>query len=348
MRVIEELIKHFWERGSISRDEAAYLLQHGFVREQDLKGWTRNEPADQSDPGEFQGLTDRAEQKKALEAEALEDELAGRRLGKKRSGKTKVKPTGHDLAPLTAALRDYYFAPRPQYPALLQWGQRLGPCEAWVDAAGTIADASEEDLEAALTAQLHSRPRSLGELWYWFNIDFPFYWAKHASGGGPVAEGLLKILRAATLHEVGRAAQLMKAGEVRDLTVLLSARRRFLGLLPRLYDGHFAKLGKWLVPPAGTAASCWDSLPWAFVLVYNARNGTVDQPPPGYQGSWSSLSQSAMELAFATAYRIDPLKVRDLLLTRLRERPDPMPHEEDWARNMVFDRPLFCPLNWRV
>ena len=36
MRVIEQLVQHFWTRGALSREEALYLVKHGFIRESDL------------------------------------------------------------------------------------------------------------------------------------------------------------------------------------------------------------------------------------------------------------------------------------------------------------------------
>ena len=38
MRVIEQLVQHFWARGALTREEALYLVRHGFVREADLAG----------------------------------------------------------------------------------------------------------------------------------------------------------------------------------------------------------------------------------------------------------------------------------------------------------------------
>jgi hypothetical protein len=199
-----------------------------------------------------------------------------------------------------------------------------------------------------VVALFHARPRALGELWHWFDVEPLFGWAEDAANAGPVADALAKLLRAATPAEVGRIGQLMKAAEVASLTDLLAARRAFLRLLPALYHAHFAGLGRWLVPPAGAAADRWPALPWAFVLVYNATRGTVDLPPPGYEVKWQAVRFELLTAAMATAYTLAPVAFRELLIPGLRDRDHPIPDERDRTRAAIFDRPLYCPYTWRV
>ena len=51
MRVIEQLVHHFWARGALTRAEALYLVKHGFARESDLPGLT--EPGQTIDPATY-------------------------------------------------------------------------------------------------------------------------------------------------------------------------------------------------------------------------------------------------------------------------------------------------------
>ncbi len=39
MKVISQLIRHFWERGVLSSEEVEYLVQHGFARRHDVPGY---------------------------------------------------------------------------------------------------------------------------------------------------------------------------------------------------------------------------------------------------------------------------------------------------------------------
>jgi hypothetical protein len=345
MRVIEQLVQHFWARGAITRDEALYLAKHGFVKEADLPGLVADEPRPEPERPP-QRPTGRDEETRAIEAEQLEDELIGRQGGGKRGGRKK-KPSGHNLAPAAAALAGH-FAGREPYPALVELGSRLRRCPDWPAAARAVAAADPTALELALVGLLNVRPRALGELWHWFDIEPLFTWAEDAANAGPVADALAKLMRAATPAEVGRLGQLMKAAEVPPLVDLLAARRAFLRLLPALYTGHFASLARWLVPPAGAAADRWPALPWAFVLVYNATRGTTDAPPPGYEVKWQAVAFELLAAAMATAYTLAPVAFRELLIPGLRDRSVPIPDEHDRTRDAVFDRPLYCPYAWRI
>ena len=348
MRVIEQLIQHFWARELMSREDIAYLIRHGFVRDSDLPGWLPPEP--EPAPHEPPPPDDRRhDEARAREAEELEDELAGRQAGGKKGGK-KQKPAGHNLAPAATALNGHY-ADRVAYPALVELAERVKPSARvadWPHAARLVGAAAARDLEPALVGLLNHRPRALAELWHWFNLEPLFEWATDEENAGPVADALGRLLTAASRSEVGRIGQLMKAAEVQLLPDLLAARRAFLGVLPALYHAHFGRLFQWLVPPTGAALGCWPALPWAFVLVYNAKQGTPAAPAAGYEVSTLQLPFNLFKLAWATAYPMEPVAVRDLLATRLRFAPEPSFDPLDWATQATFDRTLFCPYTWRI
>ena len=345
MRVIEQLVHHFWARGALTREEAFYLVKHGFAREADLPGLV--EPGQPIDPATYEPpALDREEEdyrereaadKKAREAEELEDELVGRNAGSRKAGGKKKKPTGHNLAPAVETIAAHVAAREP-FPALCELGNRLAPCATWRDAAKVVAAVKPEALETALVALLTARPRALGELWFWFDLESLYEWSGDEDNAGPVADGLSKLLRADNLTQFGRLGQLLKAAEVQMLLDLLPARRLFLNLLPVLYHAHFPKLGLWLVPPTGAALGCWPALPWSFVLVYNARQGTAEQPPAGYPIDHRPLAPRLVRMALTTALAQAPLAVRELLIHGLNDR-DGSP---------LFARPLYCPFTWRV
>ncbi len=350
MRVIEQLVQHFWTRGALTREEALYLVKHGFVREADLAGLVETPETDEFEvPPEISGRQeDPRFDPEAKRHEELEDELTGRNSGGGKKGGKKKKPAGHNLTPAVTLLGSHMTA-REAYPALHELGNRLKqPCPTWREAAKAIAVAKPAKLEAALVGLLNGRARALGELWFWFDLEALFVWAEDAVNAGPVAEAIGKLLRADTPGRVGRLEQLKKAAEVQALTDLLAARKPFLAQLPVLYDRYFDKLGQWLIPPAGVAAAMWPALPWAFVLVYNGRRGTPDTPPLGYPVDPHQLTFDVLKRALATAYPMDADRTRELLISRLREKPDPMPDREHWDRSLVFDRPLHCPYSWKV
>ncbi len=349
MRVIEQLVQHFWTRGALTREEAQYLVKHGFVRETDLPGFVDDDDTVRLEvsPESFGEQADPRFDPKAREAEELEDELTGRNSGVGKKGGKKKKPAGHNIAPVATHL-GVHIAAREAFPALHELGQRLKPCCTWRDAAIAIAAASPTQLETALVALLNGRARALGELWFWFDLEPVFAWAEHGDNAGPVADAISKLLRADTPGRVGRLDQIKKAPEVQALADLLAARRPFLATLPALYDRYFDKLGQWLIRPAGAASAPWPALPWAFVLVYNARKGTADVPPPGYPVDPHQLTFELLKAALATAFPMDRVAVRELLIHRIREKAEPLPDSVDLDKKAVFDRPLHCPNNWKV
>jgi hypothetical protein len=346
MRVIEQLVHHFWARGALTREEALYLVRHGFAREADLPGLVGQEreidpetyeaPAESRDP--FEDTSPRSADEKARDAEQLEDELVGRNAGSRKAGAKKKKPSGHNLTPLAENIA-VTLGTREQFPALCELGCRLKPCPTWRDAAKAVAAATPESLETALVALLNTRPRALGELWFWFDLEPLFEWADHPDNAGPVADGLSKLLRTDNSAQVNRLGQLLKSVEVQKLLDLLAARRAFLNMLPVLYHAHFPKLGQWLVPPAGVAALAWPSLPWSFVIVYNARHGTADGPPMGYELDPDAISDRLLRVAFTTALAQAPVAVRELLMYGLSGTDKSRP---------VFKRKPHCPFTWRV
>lgn len=155
MKVIEQLIQHFHARGVLSATEIDYLLAAGYIRRHDLFG---HPPAD-DEPVEPTPLYEPGDDDR-LDRLGEEIELSGRRVGRRKGSKGKVKPTGHDLTPLAAVLATH-LGDREPYPALVELGQRLTAgvrakpgVRDWRAAATAVAAAASDDLETALVATL--------------------------------------------------------------------------------------------------------------------------------------------------------------------------------------------------
>lgn len=340
MRVVEQLIQHFWQRGALTRTEIEYLVSHGFVRAADLPDYLdADEPAEPTPLYEPEPDPDPVGDRSEPPPDP-EDVLLGRRVGKKRGGKKKPKPTGHNLAPLEALL-GAHLADREPYEALVELGNRIRPCKDWVAAASAVASLTPLQLDPHLVQVLNHRPPALGELWFWFSVESLIAWTQAPGNAGPVAAGLAGLIRAEVLSEVGRLEQLRKAAGVDGLIELLAARKVFLGSLRVLYRRHFARLKRWLVAPSGPAAAVWPALPWAFVLVYNART----PEPTGYPLSTRAphVSNVILGMAWEAAWRMESTALLGLIPEQYRSNAD-LP-VQGW--NTILGD-LMCPLDWRV
>lgn len=343
MKVIEQLILHFHARGVLTRKEIEHLVGAGYIRWQDFYGHPHLH--DEAEPEDATPLyEDPPDDRLDRLGEEMENELGGRRVGGKKGGKAKVKPSGHDLTPLAAVLAAH-LGDREEYPALLELGNRLTKCGDWQAAARAIADASAGQLEAALVATLNHRPPAFGELWHWCEIARLFDWAEHEDHAGPVADALAALLTADVPTQVGRLTQLKKLPLVDGLLDLLRARRAFLGALRGLFDRHFARLKVWLVNPGGSAAAAWPALPWAFVLQYNA---TIPAPT-GYPVVMGTLPAALRPLCWEAAWRmggVGLLKLLEAVAANNYYRLPDRPADDGWQ--LLEQYQLQCPLDWTV
>jgi hypothetical protein len=112
MRVIEQLIRHFWASGELSCAEARRLLASGFVS-----------------PESLPDLEERAAGRSAGGKDPLErwaeEPPAPRAVGKRRRGRRRRRPTGHNLTPLCAQLARHFAVRRP-HAALVELGGCAG------------------------------------------------------------------------------------------------------------------------------------------------------------------------------------------------------------------------------
>ncbi|HEY1189833.1 MAG TPA: hypothetical protein VGE74_19445 [Gemmata sp.] len=93
------------------------------------------------------------------------------------------------------------------------------------------------------------------------------------------------------------------------------------------------------MPPIGPALPCWPAQPWSFVTVYNARQGSAAEAPPGYPLDPKALAPSVLRAPLTTAIAQAPIAVRELLIHELGDCSDIQP---------AFARPLYCPFTGRV
>ena len=122
MKVLNQLIQHFWDRGALSLDQAHYLVEHGFVKAADLDNYVPRPP----EPEEADAAM-AAEPVEVLlpdEWDQREEVLVEKPAGKKR-GKAAPKLPEYDLARLRDGVVAALAEREDYFPALVELAERL-------------------------------------------------------------------------------------------------------------------------------------------------------------------------------------------------------------------------------
>ena len=193
MKVITQLIRHFWARGALSHEQAEYLLDQGFARLTDLPGFVPVEPVEV--PREEVAVL--AAQPLELTAEVLE--RPRRKTG--RGGPKGVVPEEEDLR---IWLRKQFAARARALPSLVRLGECFGPCATWQDGAIRIRQAKPPRLAKRLAESLQARAVGLGNLWRAIDLE-PFYTRmEDASLRGPTVRAFRTLLSLQDASRLGK------------------------------------------------------------------------------------------------------------------------------------------------
>ena len=122
--------------------------------------------------------------------------------------------------------------------------------------------------------------------------------------------------------------------------ILAKVRTGEVGVAFRRWTKPTVKAGGFRVTSRGITASPYGD---TVVIVRNSRGVQV-----GDHNVQHNLFRIRVTDITVNADRLGMTAQREALISRLRENPDPTPSLNDWHQDLIFDRPLFCPLNWRV
>lgn len=169
MRVIEQLARHFWERGQLTQNEARYLVEHGFAPPAAFPGLAaraRPRPREVEIPPEDYEAFDGHEEYSGREGagpcdlEVLQDSLAGLRPGVGPRRGRRRKSVRRKLVVLRALVARC-FAGQNACPTVLALGSRVRPCGGWVEALCAIVRRGHRKEGLAL---LRAHPEAVREL----------------------------------------------------------------------------------------------------------------------------------------------------------------------------------------
>lgn len=308
MRVIDQLIQHFCDRGTLSTKDLDYLNTRGFFSNDEAYRTFRQEAATRE-----QHLIV-AEDPLLDQAETLEKQTGSR---KRKGGKPRQKP--FDVPALTSALQEH-FANRIPYAALDDLGQCAGAESGWQAAAAMLADCSDGAFQTALESLLEKRPDALAELWHWVDVEPLYAIVDHPGAHGRVARDFRLLLQIAAGAAERTSLSLLREVEVNAVRRLLLIRRKLLSACA-LLRGQPRRLARCLATRGQPEWESWKSFCWALVVVFNAQhpcddpNGDVlKSQPAGYPlpANGRTLSWSTVTNGWSLAWRISPDEVRRL------------------------------------
>ena len=337
MKVLQQLIQHFWQRGALTPEQAHYLVEHGFVRAGDLTDYEPNAAGqDDADTGRPEAsilLPDEMDQK--------EEELAGAG-GRRKRGRPRPKEPDLTTEQLGEMLEEILRAREALLPAL----QAVSGADA-PSATAALRQMPEEEFRRRLLTAAPTRPGVLADLWEALD-ERPFHDLLTRPGmKGRPARAFGAVLRAADVAAWASVAWIMQVPAVQTVANLLAVRRRLLTSVLWLYEHHWSRLARSLQRPAQPGPS-WDGLAFGMVIVHNTRAWRARRAPTGYQVE-QRLDVDGWREAWTAAMSLDPAAVTPYFLHCFGGDEAQTTGEDDAenraGREVVF---LICPYEWKV
>ena len=294
MKVLQQLIQHFWQRGALTAEQAHYLVEHGFVRAEDLADYKPPAEEEVAAPPPVEVLL-------PDEMERAEEELVGA-VGRRKGGKAAPRTPDLTTEQLGEMLEEILLAREPLLPAL----QAVSGADA-PSATAAIRQMPQEEFNRRLLTAVQARPGVLAEMWEALD-ERPFHDLLSRPGmkGKPV-RAFGAVLRAADVSAWAAVAWIMQVAAVQTVANLLAARRRLAAGVMWLYDGYRSRFARCLQRPARPGPS-WVGLGFGMVIVHNARAAGAKRPPTGYRVE-GRLDDDGWREAWTTAAALDAVAV---------------------------------------
>jgi hypothetical protein len=337
MKVITQLIKHFWERGALSVAEIEYLVRHGFVRVRDLPGYEPppEEPPAPIEPLNIIGTVDAAHPLESVE-ESLVRRSARRGRGEPKGRIIDVKElcrrAAGELARREKALRAVV------YLATGKASAANGPGD-WRTAAQALRHSKPRLMEAFGRA-LRGGKITLRQTWQALDVE-PFYkLLGDNEWRGRAAQAYAALLVADQSVGLGKYTWILRHDEMQAVSNLRVASAHVLLALERMYRSHVRLLTKALDRGADPA------LTWALLLLHNAHRSKLDPRDskfvPDY-GPVAPPSEEVWQQAWTLALGMDRPRLAKFLALCYKNPPS-----RDSRPPGVLACELYCPNGWHV
>jgi hypothetical protein len=328
MKVITQLIRHFWQRAALTTSEIDYLVEHGFVRERDIPGYRPGVPGDYHEA---------ASGAVSEPLETVEEELV-RRSTRRRGTGGGPKRKLLEIDELCRLLQAEFARRAGALAGLTRLANRFRHCTGWEQAAIVLRQVSSARFYGGLRATLRARSVGLRNLWQALDPE-PFYrLVEQDPVRGRAARAFLALLAAHDSAALGKYGWILQHDEMQAVNNLRVAHQHLLAALNNLYHGDRRLLTR------SMAAGCDRIGFWALVLLHNAHRSTAtaDAPKPNREyGPLDKPRDDVWRQAWTGALRMDHEQVTRFLVECYGEAGARRSRKAE-----LSTRPLYCPAGW--
>ena len=332
MKVITQLVKHFWQRGALSPAEVEYLIRHGFIRARDLAGYVAppEEPEAAIPPLSVIGPVGSPTQ-----LDRIEDSLV--RRSAKRGG---TKPRGKVVE--IKELCERVSADLTRRQAVLAKLVRAAagfPAADWRDGAQVLRTSPARLMEN-LARALRSGAITLRETWQALDLEPLHRLLADEEVRGRAVRAYLALLVSDQSVGLGKYTWILQHDEMQAVSNLRVAQGHFVAGLNRLYRQHLRLLSTSLARGADPVVV------WGLLLLHNAHRSRLDPRDSKFVPDYGPVPPPPEELwqqAWTIALGMDRPRLTKFLVLCYQEQAA---REARPAEALV--RELYCPDGWKV
>jgi hypothetical protein len=334
MKVITQLIRHFWERGALTPLEVAYLLRHGYCRQKDVPGFKSPRA------GTLEATADVPSAPIQLPdaLELVEESLVRRTAGRRADRQPKAKMLSEKE--LRRRLNAEYSQREQDLASVLAFGRRFAEVQSWAEAASQLHAVTPDRFHRGLRGGLHDESILIGDLWQASDPE-PFHkFTDTDDFRGRLARAFHAVLLASGLANLGSFAWILKYDEVQALVNLMVVHHRLLGSLHRLYKRDRLMLSRALGKNNDAAQV------WSLVILYNSHRNPKLGAQPDYGNEYGPVAPppfAVWKRAWTSALFMDRAGVTKFLAACYEGSTS-----EDVEDGACCQRPLMCPVAWNI
>ena len=351
MKVLQQLIKHFWANGALTMDQAHYLVESGLIRPRELENYEPREcaPAASAEDGVGHQNGERIAMEVLLpdDLDRCEAALESRSADKRKAGKGKPKNPELTLEQLSEELRPELSVRAGYFPALMELAEPMAETSDFEEAAIALRQQDEEAFRELLLRATHAHPGVLRDLWCAVDASSFHDLLDDVPRGGRVTTAFRAVLNAEAPAAWGSNGWILQVPEVRTVFNLLVVRRLLMAGLAWMLDNDWSRLTKCIRAPRGQSSyTAWNAGFLGLVLVVDARQHRPNRKPVGYRyRRWHG--PKTWGEAWATAMVLDPGSVMPLLLD-LYGSQAVASHADTPSLSDREDVEILCPYEWKV